>query len=108
MTCPEFQKVAVLRNTPFRPQTALTLQRLLTLTFKANPHRFGLVQRHDHATTFAPAFRRTVGEVFKMPQRKSAEPGRERVAFAIVGYAQCSLKMNLSLGVFMNFREPKT
>src|SRR5262245_3909623 len=108
MTCPEFQKVAVLRNTPFRPQTALTLQRLLTPTFKANPHRFGLVERHYHAATFAPAVRRAVDEVYEMPQRKRAEPRRERVAFAVVRDAQCPLKMNLSLGVFVNFREPKT
>src|SRR5262245_43830668 len=39
---------------------------------KRNPHRFGLIQRHDHAATFAPALRCALDEVFEMPQRKSA------------------------------------
>jgi len=34
-----------------------------------------------------------VDEAFQMTQRKSAKPGRERVAFAIVRYAQRSLKL---------------
>src|SRR5262249_46658749 len=76
-------------------------------TTKANPHRFGLGQRHDPTAAFAPALRRAVDEVVEMPQRESAEPGRERIALAVVGYAQCSLKLNLSLGVFVNLREPK-